>query len=123
MYKRQGQDNALEMVLAVGSDIEVNEGSEFPQRSEKLWGTSSVNWRTITAYDATLALGKAINDQTQPTREGVREKLSSPDFSVGGAIKKVKFSDTGDYDGDIQLVEVQRKGSGYDFAPIPHKEN
>jgi branched-chain amino acid transport system substrate-binding protein len=119
----KGQDNALEMVLAVGSDIEVNEGSEFPQRSEKLWGTSSVNWRTITAYDATLALGKAINDQTQPTREGVREKLSSPDFSVGGAIKKVKFSDTGDYDGDIQLVEVQKKGSGYDFAPIPHKEN
>lgn len=119
----KGKDNALEMVVAVASDIDVNEGSEFPQRSKKLWGTSSVNWRTITAYDATLALGKAINGQTKPTREGVREKLSLPDFFVRGAIKKVKFSDTGDYDGDIQLVEVQKKGSGYDFAPIPHKEN
>jgi branched-chain amino acid transport system substrate-binding protein len=119
----KGKENALEMVVAVASDIDVNKGSEFPQRSKKLWGTSSVNWRTITAYDATLALGEAIKRQTKPTREGVREKLSSPDFFVRGAIKKVKFSETGDYDGDIQLVKVQKKGSGYDFAPIPHKEN
>ncbi|MCL2932728.1 MAG: ABC transporter substrate-binding protein [Trichodesmium sp. MAG_R03] len=119
----EGQDNALGMVVAVASDIDVNEGSAFPQRSTKLWGTSSVNWRTITAYDATLALGEAIKGQTKPTREGVRQKLSSPGFFVGGAIREVKFLETGDSDGDIQLVKVQKKGSGYDFAPIPHQEN
>jgi len=115
----KGQDSAVKMVVAIAWDIEGNEaGSDFPERSEELWGTSSVNWRTITAYDATLALAKAINDQTQPTREGVREKLSS-DFSVLGAFKTVKFLDSGDYDGDIQLVEVKKISSWYDFVPLP----
>ena len=114
----QGQDSALGTVVAIAWDIEANEsGSDFPKRSEKLWGTSSVNWRTITAYDALQALGRAIENQTQPTREGVREELSS-DFSTPGAFKVVKFSDSGDYDGDIQLVEVQKIGSRYDFVPI-----
>ncbi len=114
----RGQDSAVKMVVAVAWDIEANEtNSDFPKRSQELWGTSSVNWRTITAYDATQALGKAIDDQTQPTREGVREKLSS-DFSAPGALRAVKFLDSGDYDGDIQLVEVQKIGSRYDFVPL-----
>ncbi|NEQ39257.1 MAG: ABC transporter substrate-binding protein [Okeania sp. SIO3I5] len=114
----KGRDSAVGMIVAIAWDIEVNEtNSDFPERSQKLWGTSSVNWRTITAYDAVQALGKAIDDQAQPTREGVREELSS-NFSTPGAFKTVKFLDTGDYDGDIQLVKVVKKGSGYDFVPI-----
>ncbi|NES06547.1 MAG: ABC transporter substrate-binding protein, partial [Okeania sp. SIO2F4] len=102
----KGQDSAVKMVVAIAWDIEANEtGSDFPKRSQKLWGTSSVNWRTITAYDAVQALGKAIDDQAQPTREGVREELSS-NFSTPGALRAVKFLDSGEYDGDIQLVEV-----------------
>ena len=114
----QAQDTAVKMVVAVAWDIEANEtGSDFPKRSQKLWGTSSVNWRTITAYDATQALVRAIDDQSKPTREGVREKLSS-DFSAPGALKAVKFLDSGDYAGDIQLVEVQKINSRYDFVPL-----
>ncbi|NET26760.1 ABC transporter substrate-binding protein [Okeania sp. SIO1I7] len=115
----KGRDSAVKMVVAIAWDIEANEtGSDFPKRSQKLWGTSSVNWRTITAYDATQALGKAIEKQIQPTREGVREELSSG-FSTPGAFKAVKFSDTGDYDGDIQLVKVLKIGNRYDFKPLP----
>ena len=114
----KGGDSAVGMIVAIAWDIEGNEtGSDFPKRSQKLWGTLSVNWRTITAYDATQALVKAIDAQAQPTREGVQEELSSG-FSTPGAFKAVKFSDTGDYDGDIQLVEVQRIGDGYDFVPL-----
>ncbi|NEQ39256.1 MAG: ABC transporter substrate-binding protein [Okeania sp. SIO3I5] len=114
----KGRDSAVKMVVAIAWDIDANEtDSDFPKRSQELWGTASVNWRTITAYDATLALAKAIDDQAQPTREGVREKLSS-NFSTPGAFKTVKFSDTGDYDGDIQLVEVKKIGSQYDFVPL-----
>ncbi|MGD1804038.1 ABC transporter substrate-binding protein [Dapis sp. BLCC M126] len=114
----KGRDSALGMIVAIAWDIEVNEaGSDFPERSRKLWGTSSVNWRTITAYDAVQALGKAIDDQAKPTREGVREELSS-NFSTPGALRAVKFLDSGDYDGDIQLVEVVKIGSRYDFVPL-----
>ncbi|MDJ0514771.1 MAG: ABC transporter substrate-binding protein [Trichodesmium sp. MO_231.B1] len=114
----KGQDSAVKMVVAIAWDIEVNEtGSDFPKRSQKLWGTSSVNWRTITAYDALQALGRAIEKQTQPTREGVREQLSS-NFSTPGALRAVKFLDSGDYDGDIQLVEVVKIGDRYDFVPL-----
>ncbi|NEP90401.1 MAG: ABC transporter substrate-binding protein [Okeania sp. SIO2C2] len=114
----KGRDSAVKMIVAIAWDIEVNEaGSDFPERSRKLWGTSSVNWRTITAYDAVQALGKAIEKQTQPTREGVREELSS-NFSTPGALRAVKFLDSGDYDGDIQLVEVVKIGDGYDFVPL-----
>ncbi|MDY7004172.1 MAG: ABC transporter substrate-binding protein [Cyanobacteriota bacterium] len=114
----KGGDSAVGMVVAIAWDIEANEtGSDFPKRSQKLWGTSSVNWRTITAYDAVQALGKAIENQDKPTREGVREELSSG-FSTPGAFKAVKFLDSGDYDGDIQLVEVVKIGNGYDFVPI-----
>ncbi|MEB3340782.1 ABC transporter substrate-binding protein [Okeania sp.] len=110
--------NALGIIVAVAWHIDANnQNSDFLNRAQKLWGTSQVSWRTITAYDATIALAKAINDQTEPTREGVQEKLSS-DFSSPGAFATVKFLDTGDYDGDIQLVEVQNTGSGYDFVPI-----
>ncbi len=114
----KGRDSAVGMIVAIAWDIEVNEtGSDFPKRSQKLWGTSSVNWRTISAYDAVQALGKAIEKQTQPTREGVREELSS-NFSTPGALRAVKFLDSGDYDGDIQLVEVVKIGDRYDFVPL-----
>jgi len=115
---QKGGDSAVGMVVAIAWDIEVNEpGSNFPERSQKLWGTASVNWRTITAYDAVQALGRAIERQITPTREGVREELSS-NFSTSGAFKAVKFLDSGDYDGDIQLVEVKKIGSRYDFVPL-----
>ena len=83
-----------------------------------MWGTPNVNWRTITAYDAVQALMSAIEKQSEPTREGVRKELSSSNFSTPGAIERVQFLESGDYRGDIQLVEIQKLGSGYDFIPL-----
>lgn len=115
----QGKDSVVGMIVAVAWDIEVNSSnSSFPNRSTKIWGTSGVNWRTITAYDAVMALMNAIDKQSQPTREGVREELSAPSFSAPGAIRRVQFLESGDYAGDIQLVQIQRLGSSYDFIPL-----
>ncbi|NER01103.1 MAG: ABC transporter substrate-binding protein [Cyanothece sp. SIO2G6] len=116
----QGQDNALGMVVAVASDAE---GSRFSERSSQLWGTADVNWRTITAYDAVQALMRAIDGQEQPTREGVQEELSSPNFSAPGAIDIIRFREDGDYDGDAQLVEVQKDDEGrYYFRGIDNNK-
>ena len=115
----KGKDSVVGMIVAVAWDIEVNSSnSSFPDRSTKIWGTSMVNWRTITAYDAVMALMNAIDKQSQPTREGVREELSAPSFSAPGAIRIVQFLESGDYAGDIQLVQIQRLGSSYDFIPL-----
>ena len=115
----QGQGNVVGMIIAVAWDIEVNDSnSSFPRRSEEIWGTSGINWRTITAYDAVQALMKAIDNQSKPTREGVREELASPSFSTPGAIKRVQFLESGDYAGDIQLVQIRKIGSRYDFIPL-----
>jgi branched-chain amino acid transport system substrate-binding protein len=59
--------------------------------------------------------------QPSPSRKGVREMLSSPNFSTPGASEKVSFDSNGDYIGDAQLVEIQpdpKYPSGYDFKPI-----
>ena len=60
---------------------------------------------------------KAIDNQTNPTSEGVQKELSSPNFSTPGAFEVVSFK-SGDYAGDIQLVEVKKIGSSYDFIPL-----
>lgn len=106
----QSQDNALKMVVAMPWDIEGGQtNSSFLKRSQEIWRTSSVSWRAMTAYDATIALRKTISEQTKPNTEGVREKLLL-DLSVSGALRKVNFLDTGDYDVDIQLVEEENIG-------------
>ena len=116
---QQGKDSVVGMIVAVAWDIEANSSnSSFPSRSKEIWGTSGVNWRTITAYDAVQALMSAIDNQSKPTREGVREELSSPSFSTPGAIRRVQFDESGDYAGDIQLVKIQKRNSGYDFIPL-----
>ncbi len=115
----QGKDSVAGMIVAVAWDIEANSSnSSFSGRSKNMWGTPNVNWRTITAYDAVQALMSAIEKQSEPTREGVRKELSSSNFFTPGAIERVQFDESGDYRGDIQLVEIQKLGSGYDFIPL-----
>lgn len=115
---------AAGLVVAVAWDIDVRSrsSSDFPSRSKNFWGNDAeVNWRTVTAYDATQALIKAIEMQSNPTRKGMREFLASPSFSTPGASEKVRFDSNGDYLGNIELVEVQRDPkypSGYDFKPV-----
>jgi branched-chain amino acid transport system substrate-binding protein len=109
------------MVLAVPWHISLDPNSNFPQQSRQLWG-GDVSWRTATAYDATMAFIAAL--EKNPTRTGVKEALSSPNFSVTGAGGAVQFLTTGDRRDSVNLVPIipnrnSRSRTGYDFEPLP----
>lgn len=106
------------MVVAVPWHILSNTSKMFAARSRKLWG-GDVNWRTVTAYDATQALIAAL--QTNTTRTGIKDALRAPGFSAVGASSPVRFLASGDRTAVIQLVKIvkgSRSNYGYDFMPI-----
>jgi branched-chain amino acid transport system substrate-binding protein len=106
------------MVVAVPWHILSNTSKMFAARSRKLWG-GDVNWRTVTAYDATQALITAL--QTNITRIGIKDALRAPGFSAVGASSPVRFLASGDRTTVIQLVKIvkgSRSNYGYDFMPI-----
>ncbi|MDZ7992437.1 MAG: ABC transporter substrate-binding protein [Nostoc sp. EfeVER01] len=80
----------------------------FPQKAQKLWG-ATVNWRTATAYDATLAIIAGLQRTNTNRRDELQKALHSPSFSVDGATGKIQFSESGDRkDNPIFLVKVQQ---------------
>ncbi|MEL6927716.1 MAG: AAA-like domain-containing protein [Cyanobacteria bacterium J06600_6] len=72
-------------------------GDRFVRQAESLWGdlyrSDRVTWRTATAYDATIALVKALEPEIEPTRRTVRDNLSAPGFSFQGATGRVQFAE------------------------------
>ena len=114
-----GGESAVSMIVAVPWHIDAQPNSVFARTSRILWG-GAVNWRTALAYDATEALIIAI--ERNPTRAGVQQALSSPDFSATGASGIVRFLPSGDRNSSVQLVKIipgNRSGTGYDFVPVP----
>jgi len=109
------------MVVAVPWHILAHEGSGFVSASRQLW-RGDVNWRTVTAYDATRALVQAFSREgTSPSREQVQQALRSPTFQADGATEAVQFLPSGDRNMGIQLVRVQpgfRSGLAFEFVPI-----
>ncbi|MGK7903462.1 MAG: ABC transporter substrate-binding protein [Hormoscilla sp.] len=117
-----GGEEAVNMVLAVFWHIDGDPNSNFPRSSRKLW-SADVNWLTAMSYDAAQALIAAI--ERNPTRSGVQQALSAPDFSATGATGTILFQPSGDRNGSVQLVKIiapsggSRSGTGYDFVPVP----
>ncbi|MEL6911156.1 MAG: ABC transporter substrate-binding protein [Cyanobacteria bacterium J06598_4] len=112
-----GQNNVADMVLAVPWNTE-NTDSGFVELATNLWG-GKVNWRSALTYDATMALGAAI--QQSATREGIQQALLDPTFIAEGASGEITFLPTGDRAGKVQLVKVkagESSGFGYDFVPV-----
>ena len=112
-----GQDNVAEMVLVVPWDNK-NTDTGFKNLAINLWG-GKVNWRSALAYDATMALGKAIEENA--TREGIQQALLDPDFTAEGASGEITFLPTGDRAGKVQLVKIEAgddSGFGYDFVTV-----
>ncbi len=75
-------DNAENMVLAVSSHIDIFT-MLFKEESNKFWRTKSVGWRTAATYDAAEAVVEALRQN--PTRNGLYNTLSSPNFSVSSS--------------------------------------
>ncbi|MBH8561286.1 amino acid ABC transporter substrate-binding protein [Nostoc sp. CENA67] len=114
-----GSEQAVNMILAVPWHIKGNSQSDFPQKSEQLWG-GDVSWRTALAYDATKALTTAL--ERNPTRSGIQQVLSSSDFSANGAAGTIRFLPSGDRNAPVQLVKIvpgNRSGTRFDFEPVP----
>lgn len=113
-----GGDAAQDMVVAVPWDIDTLPQTEFVRESKQLWG-AEVNWRTALSYDATRAFIAAI--QSSPTRSGIQQALSSPNFSMTGAAGAVQFLPSGDRNAPVQLVKIVPNVNtitGYDFVPV-----
>ncbi|MEH1773808.1 caspase, EACC1-associated type [Nostoc sp.] len=90
----------------------------FPEKAQKVWG-ATVNWRTATAYDATLAIIAGL--QRTNRRDELQKVLHSLSFSVDGATGKIQFLPSGDRkDNTIFLVKIQQiPGTDkYQFVPI-----
>jgi branched-chain amino acid transport system substrate-binding protein len=120
-----GQQQTVGMVVAVPWHIDSNLSADFPQKSRQLWG-GDVNWRTALAYDATRALIAAL--ERHPTRIGIQQALSSPEFSTTGASGTIRFLPSGDRNAPVQLVQIvsknpSRSGTGFDFVPVSPSRN
>ncbi len=112
------QEQGLGMVVAVPWHILGDPSSTFPTRSRQLWG-GDINWRTVTAFDATQALITAL--QGDPTRAGVQQALVREDFSAIGASSTIRFLPSGDRNAAVQRVTIvkgTRSGYSFDFEPL-----
>lgn len=112
-------EEAVGMVLATPSNLI---GSAFQQQATQFWGApETISWRTALSYDAAKALIAAIG--REPTREGVQRALTQPDFVAQGAIEEVKFTPSGDRQGQVQLVTIVPVKAGqqttYAVKPLP----
>ncbi len=83
--------------------------SDFSQQAQDFW-KASINWRTVTTYNATQAIIQALSEsRINFSRRQLHQKLSSPNFWAEGAEGKISFDEYGDVK-FIQnlLVEVQK---------------
>ena len=100
-----------------------NYNHQFTQDARQLWG-QTINSGTAVAYDATIALVKAISLQDRPTRQGTLTELATPGFSVDGATGEIKFNtpENGDrlefMPTTIHLVPCNKSDRSYCFVPL-----
>jgi branched-chain amino acid transport system substrate-binding protein len=113
-----GKADVNGLVLPVPWHPQAIPGNPFVPNAVKLWG-GNVNWRTATAYDATIAIAKGLKKGS--SRDDLQQALHSSNFSVNGATGKIEFLPSGDRTGTAILVKVQpssKSATGYDFVPL-----
>ncbi len=95
---------------------------KFPKNAEKLWG-GPVNTRSALTYDAARTLIKALELQSEPSREGMQKTLADPNFKAEGATGIIEFdSKTGNRKNPPKrvghIVPCAREQFGLTFVPI-----
>ncbi len=111
-----GQQSVEGLVLAAPWHPQANPRNSFADKMSQRW-RGKVSWRSATAYDATRAIIAGL--QQSNTRDGLEQVLRSPQFAVEGAGVAVRFSPSGDRIGQPVIVQVQSKGSVYEFVKLP----
>lgn len=110
--------DAVDMVIAAPWNRDADPNSSFPAAARQFWG-GNVSWRTALAYDAAIALAQGL--EVNPSRSGLQNALSAPNFSVSGASGNIQFMASGDRNRAAQLVVIQPSSEseyGYDFVPV-----
>jgi len=95
---------------------------KFPQNVEKLWG-GPVNTRAALTYDAARTLIKALEEQPEPSREGMQKTLAEPNFKAEGATGIIEFdSNTRNRKNPpkllVHIVPCSKEKFGFTFVPI-----
>jgi branched-chain amino acid transport system substrate-binding protein len=114
------REKGLGMVIAIPWHSLAPGSVPFATRAQRIWG-AEVNWRTVTAYDATQSLVAAFEKLSHPDRSTVHDEIISSNFMAQGASSPIRFLPSGDRISSIQLVTVAkgaRSGFGFDFVPI-----
>ncbi|QKD81977.1 amino acid ABC transporter substrate-binding protein [Thermoleptolyngbya sichuanensis A183] len=113
-----GGESAVGMVVAVPWILLADPNAPFVRSSRQYWG-GDVNWRTAMAYDAAIALIRAISIG-KTNRAAIAESLRSNADTIEGATGVVRFLPSGDRNQAMQLVEIVPSQSqfGYSFYPV-----
>ncbi len=119
------------LTLAVPTQQVGLDQSPFARSARRLWKTP-VTWRSALAYDATVALTRAIataqttaqttsqtTGKTTAIRDQIRSALASPQFQVAGSVGPIRFTETGDPQEAIQLVTLRSNPTTHQPEFIP----
>ncbi|MEG4418058.1 ABC transporter substrate-binding protein [Microcoleus sp. LAD1_D5] len=94
---------------------------KFLEDTRKLW-EGNVSHRTALTYDAAKTLIEAIEEQQQPSREGMQKTIANPNFSATGATGKIQFDKTGSRKNFspilVHIVKCSKEKFGVTFVPI-----
>jgi eukaryotic-like serine/threonine-protein kinase len=122
---QQPQKLLKKLIFSVGWHPLNSPNEAFTQQVRLLWKEEG-NTRTASAYDATRAIVKALEMQPKPSREGMQEMLSSPDFTAWGATGNIEFNSP--HNGDrknpprdlVHIVECPKERFGLAFVPVKY---
>ncbi|MEM9272801.1 MAG: ABC transporter substrate-binding protein [Cyanobacteria bacterium P01_F01_bin.143] len=84
---------------------------EYAKRAEKRW-KGAVNWRTAASFDATLALLKALENDTELTRDLVRQNLRDLNISSSETSGEPLAFSSGERRVEPILVKIVPDASG-----------
>ncbi len=115
---QSGKENVLGLVMPTVWHPKQNSDQKFAKQAETLWG-GTVNWRTATAYDATMAIAQGLTQDS--TRADLKAALRDPIFKSQGAGGLTQFTNSGDRQIMPILVQVNASSGGYTFAPFEAK--
>ena len=116
---QQGQAAVNGLILPVPWHPQKSGDPQFPRAAQQLWG-GDVNWRTALAYDATQAITTALRSGFTDS-VALATALVAPDFGFAGVTGQVRFTPSGERQGQVLLVRVQPGSlskTGYDFVPL-----
>ncbi|MBU7583364.1 MAG: ABC transporter substrate-binding protein [Nostoc sp. TH1S01] len=98
--------------------------SDFNRESQNLWQlerkalpkVTDITWRTANSYDAVMVLSKAITQK--PTRLGIQQTISHPDFAIKGATGMIRFAGGDRQNGTINIIAIRRQCNSQNFGFI-----